>query len=276
MSTVELSGKVAIVTGSGVPGGIGDASARALAEAGAQVVLADLAGSALRDVADALTTDGYAVVAQDVDVSDEASIEALVRFTLETFGRLDIVDNNAAATDLVPEDQDIRSISLDVWDRMMTVNVRGPMLLCRHSLTPMLAQGGGSIINISSGKSLGGDFDQPAYSASKAALNSLTRTVAVTYGKQGIRCNAIAPGLMQTALMKRVVPEARAKAWLDCILLDRLGEPADIANLVVFLSSDRGSYITGQVISVDGGVSAELPFVPLRRQSTDEVALRHD
>src|SRR5271167_3955061 len=184
----DLEGRVSLVVGAGVPGGIGEACSRALAEAGSKVVLADLPGTQLAEVA------GYlegTVAYHEVDITDEASVEELIAYTVATFGRLDVLDNNAAATALTPLDRDVHSMTTDVWDRTFAVNIRGPMLTCKHAIPIFIDQGAGTIINVSSGQSLRGDDFNPGYSASKAALNALTRSIAVHYGKQNIRCNAV-------------------------------------------------------------------------------------
>jgi NAD(P)-dependent dehydrogenase (short-subunit alcohol dehydrogenase family) len=256
----DLDGKVAIVTGGGIPGAIGAVTAEALAEAGALVVLADRAGTPLADVAASLRGKGYVALHKEVDMREEDSIAALIAFTMRDFGRLDIIDNNAAATHLVPHDRDLLSMDAALWDETMSVNLRGPMLMCKHGIPEMLKGGGGAIVNISSGHSLAGDVRGPAYAVSKAALNHLTVAVATLYGAQGIRCNTVINGLIATPLMKASVPTERAEAIQSHCLVPRLGEPVDIANLVVFLASDRASYITAQMLAVDGGYLSHMPI----------------
>jgi NAD(P)-dependent dehydrogenase (short-subunit alcohol dehydrogenase family) len=143
------------------------------------------------------------------------------------------------------------------------------MLMCKHVIPVMVQQGGGSIINISSGKSLQGDIDQGAYSAAKSAVNSLTRSIATMYGKQGIRCNTISPGVIQTALMRAVVPPGMAELARSNVLVPELGQPSDIADLVVFLASDRAGYLTGQLFPVDGGWSQHVPSLTGTRAMGD-------
>jgi NAD(P)-dependent dehydrogenase (short-subunit alcohol dehydrogenase family) len=272
----ELEGKVAVVTGAGVFGSIGAAGARALAEAGAKVVLADLQRTALADIPGTgsldevtakLRADGYEVSAFGFDLRDEGSIRELIAFTLDTYGRLDVIDNNAAATHLVPGDVDILTADPTLWADTLAVNLIGAALMCKHGIPAMVRTGGGSVINHSSGKGAAGDLDNPAYAASKAGLHSLTQMVATIHGHEGIRANTILTGLVGTALMKQVVPEElKAQVVAEC-LVPRLGEPEDIANLVVFLSSPRSSYITGQLIACDGGILAHMPFYSARRST---------
>jgi len=252
-----LAGKVAIVTGAA--GGIGAESALALAEAGARVVLAGTSAESLEALAKDLVERGHEAAAHVVDIGDEGSVAALVAFTLKRFGRLDVLDNNAAATRLVAEDRDVMGTSVELWDRMMAINARGPMLLCKHALPSMLAQGGGSIINISSGVAHAGDVGMAAYGSSKAALEALTRHVATAYGARGVRCNTIAPGLVVTPTAQATMPEPLMDVVRANCLVPRLGRPRDIADLVVFLASNRSAYITGQVIAVDGGFFAHVP-----------------
>jgi NAD(P)-dependent dehydrogenase (short-subunit alcohol dehydrogenase family) len=256
-STTELDGRVAIVTGAA--GQLGRATSERLARAGARVVLADLPTSAVREAAEELVDQGFDAVAVDVDVASEQSIEALISFVMEKHGRLDLIDNNAAAISVASKDHDIVSMTLDVWDITMAVNVRGPMLLCKHAIPHMIRGGGGSIVNISSAMSYVGDVRVAAYSCSKAALNALTRHVATAYGHLGIRCNAIAVGFTPSERRREAMSAAEHEMWVDNTLLGRLGTPDDVADAVVFLSSDRSSYITGQVISVDGGFLSHTP-----------------
>ena len=262
----DLEGRVAIVTGSGRPGGIGEASVRALAEAGARVVACDLPGVPLGDVVDRLKASGLEVAAFEFDVSDEAQVKALIAFTLDTYGRLDVLDNNAAATDLVPAEPDVHTLSYEVMERSIAVDLFGPMLTCKHAIPLFVRQGGGVIVNISSGQSLRGDTHGPVYAAAKAGLNSLTRSVAVMYGKHGVRANAIATGVIQTSLLKQVMPAAMLETVREHVLTPQLGEPIDVAELVVFLASDRARYITGQTFAVDGGILEQVPIVAAVRK----------
>jgi NAD(P)-dependent dehydrogenase (short-subunit alcohol dehydrogenase family) len=257
-SNKDLNGRVAIVTGAGGRGGIGECTARVLAEAGARVVLADLATSKLEETAAFLTKEGHDVSHCATDISDERSVESLLRFTQQKYGRLDVLDNNAASQGQV-EDRDVTSMSVELWDHIMSVNARGTMLMCKHALPVMIAGGGGSIINISSGTSTAGDFFATAYAASKGAINTFTRYVATQYGAQGVRCNALVLGLIATPVLKSVMPEPLRDIFRDNKLVGRLGEPRDVAEMVLFLASDRSRFITGQLLPVDGGFYAHTP-----------------
>lgn len=254
----DLDGKVAIVTGAGGVGGIGAQTARVLAEAGARVVLADLGTSRLEQTAGALAADGFEVAHCATDISSEREVETLIRFTRERFGRLDILDNNAASQGQL-EDRDVISMSVELWDQIMSVNARGTMLMCKHALPLMIAGGGGSIINISSGTSLAGDFFATAYAASKGAINTFTRYVATQYGAQGIRCNALVLGLILTPILEATLPPPLRELFRQHKLTQRLGSPLDVAQMVAFLASTRSSFITGQALPVDGGFYAHAP-----------------
>jgi NAD(P)-dependent dehydrogenase (short-subunit alcohol dehydrogenase family) len=252
-----LAGKVAVVTGGA--GGIGVATVAALANAGASVVVADVAGAPIAAVVDDLSARGLPVAGLVVDVSSEESVRELVRFAVDTFGGLDVLDNNAALTAAIARDRDVVTMPVELWDRVMAVNLRGPMLLCKHAVPVMIARGGGSIINIASGQGLSGDRTMVAYGSSKGGLVALTRFVAAAYGEHGIRCNAVAPGLIKTAALDADMPAPVQEAIRKNNLVPRLGNPDDVAQIVTFLASPAASFITGQVISVDGGFLAHLP-----------------
>jgi NAD(P)-dependent dehydrogenase (short-subunit alcohol dehydrogenase family) len=255
----ELEGKVAIVTGAAR--GIGRETARVLAAAGAKVVLTDLEHA---DLEGAAAYAGGEVAHHPVDISDEASVRAAIEFTVKTFGRLDVLDNNAASGG-DPKDGLVADMSVELWDRVFSINARGTMLMCKHAIPHMIEAGGGSIVNISSGTAQSGADFATSYACTKAAIQTLTLYVATQYGHHGIRCNAIAPGLIRTPLLEASVPPPIIDAIVSQKLVGRIGEPRDIAELVCFLASDRAAFITGQVIADDGGVRAHQPSVPAIR-----------
>jgi NAD(P)-dependent dehydrogenase (short-subunit alcohol dehydrogenase family) len=250
----DLDGSVAIVTGAA--GRIGSETVRILACAGARVLAADIEGTPLDDVA--ASVDGE-VRPHRVDISDEDAVKKMVATAVDAWGRIDVLDNNAAALAISGNDLMLTDMSVELWDRTMAVNLRGPMLCCKHTIPVMQAHGGGSIINISSGMSLAGDVHHVAYGASKGGVNSLTRYVATQYGKDGVRCNALALGIVTPDREPNPVMEP----YLKHQLVGRLGHPADVAEMVVFLASSKSSYLTGQVISLDGGFFAHVPSFPL-------------
>ncbi|MEZ4281876.1 MAG: SDR family NAD(P)-dependent oxidoreductase [Myxococcota bacterium] len=252
--TFSLAGRVALVTGGA--SGIGRATCLALAASGAAVVVADLNADGARKVAGEIEAGGGRAHAQPVDLADEASIEAMIEATVAVFGGIDVLHNNAADSDpaLMAADGPIVELTAEVWDRNMRINLRAPMLGCKYAIPHMIRRGGGSIINTSSASGLTGDVVRAAYAASKAGLGSLTQNVAVQYGKQGIRCNAVAPGVIATPALEANVPKAAVEVYVENTLTPRLGRPEDIAAVVVFLASDAAAFVTGQILSVDGGI----------------------
>lgn len=265
----RLTGRVAIVTGGA--SGIGRATCLALAAAGAAVVVADLNLDGAKKVAGEVEARGGRAHARQVDLADEASIAAMIEDAIAVYGGLDILHNNAADSDpaLMAADGAIVELTAEVWDRNMRINLRAPMLGCKYAIPHMIRRGGGSIINTSSASGLTGDVIRAAYAASKAGLGSLTQNVAVQYGKHGIRCNAVAPGVIATPALEANVPKAAVEVYVENTLTPRLGRPEDIAAAVVFLASDAASFITGQVLSVDGGILAHhTAMAGIRRLAT--------
>ena len=254
----RVEGKVALVTGGA--GGIGGATARALARQGASVAVLDVDGAGAERVAAEIRASGGRSLAVEADLADEAAVVGAVRTVVDHFGRLDVLHNNAALTDsdFLNRDTPVTDLDIDVWNRTLDVNLTSQMLMCKHAIPEMVRQGGGSIINMSSGASLKGDRTRTAYGVSKAGVNTLTMYVATSHGKQNIRVNTIVPGLIITDAVRAHLNEDILAGLGRAILTTHLGEPDDIANLVVFLASEESRYITGQMISVDGGMSAHV------------------
>jgi NAD(P)-dependent dehydrogenase (short-subunit alcohol dehydrogenase family) len=254
----RLKGKVAIVTGGG--GGIGGATARALAREGASVLVVDINEEAAGSVAGGIRDAGDIAESLRADVSEENDVEAVVAGAVERFGRLDVLHNNAALTDseFLSADTAVTELSLEVWERTLAVNLSSQMLMCKHAVPIMVDQGGGSIINMSSGASLKGDRTRTAYGVSKAGVNALTLYVATSHGKKGIRANTILPGLVITDAVRAHLKEEMLASLSKATLTPSVGQPEDIADVVVFLASDESRYITGQMLAVDGGMSAHV------------------
>lgn len=249
-----LHDKVVVVAGGAT--GIGAGCARRLAEAGAIVVVGDLDGAGAEKTAAEIRDAGGVASSARFDIAVDDSVGALIDGAVAEYGHLHGVHVNAA--DLSPgtigRDTDIVDIDLAVWDRTMTVNLRGHMLTARHAMPHLLAAGGGGIVFTSSADSLTGDPHRPAYAASKAGVNSLARHISSRWGKQGIRANAVLPGLVLTgALRADGAAEIREHA-LAIGRSPRLGQPEDIAAMVALLLSDEGAWITGQTIEVNGGL----------------------
>jgi NAD(P)-dependent dehydrogenase (short-subunit alcohol dehydrogenase family) len=266
----RLSGKVAIITGAG--SGIGEATAKLLAAQGAKVVAVGRRSETVGRVADEIKAAGGVALPVAADVSDEAQIASMVARAMSEFGRIDVLHNNAALTDpaVMAADGAIAEMEAAIWDRVMAVNLRGPMLCCKHIIPHMLKQGGGSIIMTGSGKGTQGDLGQPAYGASKAALINLTQNLATQYGKQGIRATIIIVGLVATESLLTNMP-APARAMLESHhLTPHIGAPRHVADAVAFLASDESAFVTGHALYVDGGVTAHSAAVADVRRAMAE------
>lgn len=251
----RLDGRVAVVTGAG--SGIGAASAAALAEAGAAVAVTDIDLEAAQRVAAAIVDKGHSAVALRLDVADEAAWVAVLDEVRRVLGPVTVLHSNAALTSPEAYAADLGVVDLDVavFDRIIAVNLRGGVLGCKHVVPGMVAAGGGSIVLTSSVKGLTGSAHRTAYSISKGGLDALARSVATGYGKGGVRCNAVAPGIVLTDAAASI-PAAQRAELEAAHLTPSLGRPEDVANAVVFLASDAAAFITGQVICVDGGLVA--------------------
>jgi NAD(P)-dependent dehydrogenase (short-subunit alcohol dehydrogenase family) len=257
----RFTGKVAIVTGAA--GGIGAATARRLAREGASVTVADIDGDRAQAVVEAITSAGGAARAQIVDVSDATQVEAMVADTVVAYGGLDVLHNNAAALDQNRRDQDVVSMDLATWDRVLEVNLTGPMLGCRFAIPRMIERGGGVIVHTASAAAFYGSRSLAAYGVSKAGLVALTRYVATAYADRGIRCNAVAPGVVVDERAQEAMGGAqgpRLKKYTDAHLTGRPGYPEEIAAAVAWLASDEAAFVTGEILRVDGGLTAISPM----------------
>ncbi len=242
-------GKVAFVTGAA--SGIGKAAAVAFATEGARVAVVDLAEDALRHTADAIKDAGGKVLVLACDVSRPEHVEAAVARTVEAFGRLDVAFNNAGVENKATP---VAEIEVAEWDRILGVNLRGTFTCMKHEIAQMLRQGGGVVVNTSSGAGVRGVAGGAAYAASKHAIIGLTRSAALDYARSNIRVNAVLPGNIETPMMDRFTGGDLQKA-IDLEPVGRLGKPEEIAEAVLWMCSDLGGFVTGAAISVDGGWS---------------------
>jgi NAD(P)-dependent dehydrogenase (short-subunit alcohol dehydrogenase family) len=251
---MRLADKVTIITGAG--GGMGRVAARIFASHGAKVVVAEYSESAGQETVDLIAAEGGQATFVRVDVSDEADAKAMVDHAVTTYGRLDVLYNNAG---VMPEaDHSVTDTSVDVWDQVMAVNVRGVFLGCKYAIPAMEAAGGGSIINVASFVALlGCSVPQDAYTASKGAVLSMTRSLAVQFAPKGIRTNAICPGPVETPLlMDWLVKDEEAKRIrLARNPTGRFGKPEEIVHMAVYLASDESRWTNGASLVVDGGIT---------------------
>jgi NAD(P)-dependent dehydrogenase (short-subunit alcohol dehydrogenase family) len=252
MGLTGLSGKVAVVAGGAT--GIGAATAARLAAEGCLVVVGDVAVDAAQRTADNIVAAGGTATAVEFDLADPNTVVALLDTAATTYGGIDAVFAVGADMGALRADTDIVDIDLDVWDRVMSVNLRGYVATMKHAVPRLLARGGGAIVNMSSAAAFQGEPARPAYATAKAGIGALTRHVASRWGKEGIRCNAVAPGFTATEAIQSAPqwPELQTAA-LKRIRGPRVGAPDDIAALVAFLISQEGEWINGQVINIDGG-----------------------
>ena len=249
----RVSGKVALVTGGA--GGIGGASARLLAQEGAAVVIADLLAEDGRSLETQITEAGGRALFVRLDVTDEEDWDRAIKATLNSFGKLDVIVNNAG----VSHRNGVEETTLDAWDWVMAVNVKGVFLGTKAAIPEMRKAGGGSIVNTSSISGLVGQATmQSVYNASKGAVRLLTKAAAIQYAGEGIRVNSVHPGSILTPMSEagRADPEL-GKLILSRTPLGRFGQPEEVAYGVLYLASDESSYVTGSELVIDGGYVAQ-------------------
>lgn len=250
----RFDGMVAIVLGGA--DNIGGATAAMLARDGARVVVGyhSNVDGAERTLAEIAACGGEAIAVQ-VDQAREDQVSGMVRTAVDAFGKINVLINNAASVGR-SQDQDLDIVNMDAayWDAVMAVNLRGPMLACKHCIPHMMVAGYGSIVNTGSGAAFRGDSVRSAYASSKIGLHALTMNVATAYGKHNIRCNLVSPGLVLTRTVREMLDPASIASFSAQNLVPFVGEPDDIAHVSCFLASSAARYITGQVIAVDGGM----------------------
>jgi NAD(P)-dependent dehydrogenase (short-subunit alcohol dehydrogenase family) len=247
----RLDGKVCVITGAG--GGMGRDATILFSEEGAQVCAADVNFAAAQETA-AQARDAFA---HQVDVADEASVKAMMDATIERYGGVDVLYNNAGISP--DDDASILDTSVEAWDRVQAVNTRGVFLCCKHGIPHLLERGGGSVINVASFVAIvGAATSQISYSASKGAVLSMSRELAVQFARDNVRVNALCPGPVETPLLLNIFGddpaalERRRVHWPT----GRLAKPREVVNGALFLASDESSYVTGSTFLVDGGLTA--------------------
>lgn len=253
----RLKGKVAIVTGS--TSGIGVGIAKLFASEGAKVVVCGRREAKGQAVVDSIIKDGGEAYYHFMDITQLESIDALLKDTIEKYGKIDVLVNNAANVTL--KDGRVDELSVEMWDNIFQSDLRGTFYAIKNVLPYMKENHGGSIINIGSMASCGGDLGSTAYACAKAGVDMLTKSTALQYGKDNIRCNCVRPGLIVTPDNEANVPPVLKDIFLNNIMVNRYGSPEDIAHMCVYLASDESEYFTGQVVTVDGGLNAHVSTV---------------
>lgn len=255
----KLQGKVAIVTAGGA--GIGAATARRFAGEGAAVVIADLSGTRARAVTDEIAAAGARAACIKMDASDPEAIQATIKLALDSFGRLDVMFNNAGMAEVAP----VHETTLESWNRVMAVTLTSTFLGIKYAVPIMRRQGGGAIVNTASISGTRGDYGMASYNAAKAGVINLTRAAALENAKHGIRINCVCPGGINTRVAQ-VLGGDRAEEFRRTMgamhPVGRMGEPEEIASMVAYLASDEASFITGAQFVVDGGVTAHTGMPP--------------
>lgn len=248
----ELEDKVAIVTGAA--SGIGRSTALALAREGAQVVVSDVDEAGGQETVRLIEQQGGEAIFVKTDVSDPGAVEALVDKAVETYGRLDVMVNNAG---IGGEQALLADYSLENWNRVIGINLSGVFYGMKYAIPAMLKSGGGSIINVASILGQVGFATAPAYVAAKHGIVGLTKNAALEYSAQGVRVNAVGPGFIRTPMIEQLEEdEATNQMLVSMHPIGRLGEPEEVAELIVWLASDKASFVTGSYYPVDGGYLA--------------------
>jgi NAD(P)-dependent dehydrogenase (short-subunit alcohol dehydrogenase family) len=253
---MRLQGKVALITGAGM--GQGREGALLFAEHGARIVVADVNGQAAADTARTIERAGGEALAVAGDVGVEHDVERMVAEGARRFGALHVLYNNAGVL-WKDRDRSVLETSEENWDRVQAINLKGPFFVAKHGIPHLVRAGGGSVINVGSVSALCGfALAQDSYTASKGALVSLTRSLAIQFARQNVRCNIIHPGIIETPMQAPYLSDpAKRRSFEDGIPLGRIAHPREIAQVALFLASDESSYVTGAEIVADGGFAAQ-------------------
>jgi NAD(P)-dependent dehydrogenase (short-subunit alcohol dehydrogenase family) len=257
-NNTSLENKVFVVTAGA--GGIGSTTVKTAASLGAKIAIANLELPVAETLAHEICQTGGEAIAVGLDLSQEQQIQDCVKTIVDHFGKIDVVNNNAAliSSEIAMLDRDVQTMQTEVWDKTFHVNVRGTMLMSRECL-PHLVASKGNIVNTASNLGLQGSVVQVAYGSSKAAIIQMTKSIAASHGRKGVRCNAVAPGMTMTDGLKSAFPDHLRKMTEDETLRDQLGVPQDISDAIVWLASDAAKHITGQCLVVDGGLASHVP-----------------
>jgi NAD(P)-dependent dehydrogenase (short-subunit alcohol dehydrogenase family) len=241
----------------GAGGGIGTATSMMLASEGANVVVTSRRETTVQGIADQIRDAGYDCLPIPTDIGEEDAVVAAVAAAVDRYGGVDFAHVNAADTspDVIGRDSDAAAIDLEVFDRTIRTNLRGHLICTKHVVPQMVARGGGAIVYSSSGSAFSGEPERPCYAMAKSGMHALMRHVASRWGKDGVRANVIAIGLTLTETIEKALEPAFMEQILATMRSPRLGRPDDIASMVTYLMSSAGEWITGQVISVDGGAT---------------------
>jgi NAD(P)-dependent dehydrogenase (short-subunit alcohol dehydrogenase family) len=253
---MRLAGKVAFITGAGM--GQGREGALLFATQGARVAVADIDGKAAKDTAKTIEREGGEALALVGDVGREPDVKRMIAAAVKRFGTLHVLYNNAGVL-WKDRDRSVLETKDADWDRVQAINLKGPFFVAKHGIPHLIRAGGGSIINVGSVSALCGfTVAQDSYTSSKGALISLTKSLAVQFARQNVRCNIIHPGIIETPMQAPHLKDpAKRKAFEDGIPLGRIAHPREIANVALFLASDESSYVTGAEIVADGGFTAQ-------------------
>jgi NAD(P)-dependent dehydrogenase (short-subunit alcohol dehydrogenase family) len=253
---MRLAGKVAFITGAGM--GQGREGALLFATEGARVIVADIDGKAAKDTAKMIERRGGEALALEGDVGKEIDVKRMIAAAVKRFRTLHVLYNNAGVL-WKDRDRSVLETEDADWDRVQAINLKGPFFVAKHGIPHLIRAGGGSVINVGSVSALCGfTVAQDSYTSSKGALISLTKSLAVQFARQNVRCNIIHPGIIETPMQAPHLKDpAKRKAFEDGIPLGRIAHPREIANVALFLASDESSYVTGAEIVADGGFTAQ-------------------